>query len=232
MGVEVGLALVVLLAAALFLRSFTETREVDPGFRRDGVLLAAYDLTGRNIGGPAARDFTRRLLERLRALPGVEAAAIATSVPLDIHGLGMGIVFRRRALAPGMRRPGPGSSATWSPPATFKTMGIPLRAGTDFADLSDVATPPQAIVNDEFVRRFLGDAEPLGRRLESRGRSYAIAGIVRTSLSDSFGEQPAPFIYLAVLPRPVRAPRRDAPAHAGRGGIAPRAAGGADRARS
>ncbi|MBI3492345.1 MAG: ABC transporter permease, partial [Acidobacteria bacterium] len=87
MGVEVGLAMVVIMAAALFVRSFSETRDADPGFRRDGVLLAAYDLTGRNVDASVARDFATRLLVGLRALPGVEAAAIATSVPLDIHGL-------------------------------------------------------------------------------------------------------------------------------------------------
>jgi predicted permease len=201
MGVEVGLALLVLLAAGLFLRSFTETRETDPGFQRDGVLLAAYDLTGRNIEGPAARDFTRRLLERLRALPGVEAAAIATSVPLDIHGLPLrSFVLEGRVRSDAAPDRALSNLVT---PGYFKTMGIPLHAGTDFADLSDVATPPQAIVNDEFVRRFLGDAEPIGRRLESRGASYAIAGVVRTSLSDSFGEPPAPVIYLSYRDRPA-----------------------------
>jgi predicted permease len=203
MGVEVGLALVVLLAAALFLRSFTETRETDPGFRREGVLLAAYDLAGRNIDGPAARDFTRRLLERLRALPGVEAAAIATSVPLDIHGLPL----RSFALEGRVRSDAAPDRALSNvvTPGYFTTMGIPLRAGTDFVDLRDVATPPQAIVNDEFVRRFLGDGEPLGRRLETRGASYTIAGVVRTSLSDSFGELPAPVIYLSYRDRPAPA---------------------------
>ena len=201
MGVEAGLALVVLLAAALFLRSFTETREADPGFRREGVLLAAYDLAGRNIDGPAARDFTRRLLDRLRALPGVEAAAIATSVPLDIHGLPL----RSFVLEGRMRSEAAPDRALSNvvTPGYFKTMGIPLRAGTDFVDLSDVAAAPQAIVNDEFVRRFLGDAEPLGRRLETRGASYTIAGVVRTSLSDSFGEPPTPVIYLSYRDRPA-----------------------------
>ena len=89
MAAQVGLALVVLMAAGLFIRSFTETRQTDPGFRREGVLLAAYDLSGRNLDGPVVRDFARRLLERLRALPNVESAAIAVSVPLDIHGLPM-----------------------------------------------------------------------------------------------------------------------------------------------
>src|SRR5262249_57137919 len=60
MAVEVGLALVVLLAAALFFRSFNEAHDTDPGFKREGVLLAAYDLTGRSIDTPGPPEFTRR----------------------------------------------------------------------------------------------------------------------------------------------------------------------------
>ena len=64
MGAQVALAVIVLVAAALFYRSFSETREMDPGFRREGVLLAAYDLSGRNADSTAARLFAARLLEK------------------------------------------------------------------------------------------------------------------------------------------------------------------------
>jgi ABC-type antimicrobial peptide transport system permease subunit len=87
-------------------------------------------------------------------------------------------------------------------PGYFTTMGIPLEKGADFADLADVAAPPQAIVNQEFVRRFVGDAEPLGRRIRTRGADYAIAGVVRNSISESFGEAPIPVIYLSYRDRP------------------------------
>src|SRR5678816_2466741 len=87
MGAQVALAVIVLVAAAMFYRSFSETRGMDPGFRREGILLAAYDLTGRNADSTAARLFAARLLDKARALPSVEAAAISTSVSLDIHGL-------------------------------------------------------------------------------------------------------------------------------------------------
>jgi predicted permease len=201
MAAEVGLALVVLLAAAMFLRSFTDTRETDPGFRREGVLLAAYDMTGRGIEPPAVREFTRRLLDRLRALPGVEGAAVAASVPLDIHGLPMrGFTLEGRARSEAAPDQALTNTVT---PGYFKTMGIPLEKGADFADLADAAAPPQAIVNEEFVRRFVGDAEPLGRRIKSRGADYAIAGVVRNSLSESFGEPPTPVIYLSYRDRPV-----------------------------
>lgn len=201
MGVEVGLALVVLLAAALFWRSFSETRDADPGFTREGVLLANYDFTERNAGAPVARDFAARLLERLGALPGVDAAAIASAVPLDIHGLPLRS-FTLEGRAPSAAAPDRALTNTVTP-GYLRTMGIPLVAGSDFAHLRDAAAPPQAIVNEEFVRRFLDGAEPLGRRLESRGTSYAIAGVARNSTSEAFGEAPIPVIYLSYRDRPA-----------------------------
>src|ERR1700724_2057014 len=78
MSAEVGLAMVVLIAAALFLQSFRSARQTDPRFRPEGVLLASYDLSRRNRDDASEREFAARLLERLRSLPDVEAAAIAT----------------------------------------------------------------------------------------------------------------------------------------------------------
>ncbi|HEY2906792.1 MAG TPA: ABC transporter permease [Vicinamibacterales bacterium] len=203
MAVEVALAIVVLLAGGLFFRSFDEARETDPGFSREGVLLAAYDLSGKNIDRATARDFASRLLTRLRGLPSVEAAAVATSVPLDIHGLpvrSFTVDGRPRTSA----APDQALSNTVTP-AYFKTMGIPFEKGRDFAALDDAAAQPQAVVNGEFVRRYLAGLEPVGRRLETRGTSYTIVGVVRTSLYDAFGESPLPIIYLSYRDRPSTA---------------------------
>ena len=71
-------------------------------------------------------------------------------------------------------------------------MGIPIIAGSDFADLGDSKAPPQVIVNEEFVHRFVGGGEPLGRQLQNRNNAYLITGVVRNSLSESFGEKPTP----------------------------------------
>jgi predicted permease len=204
MGVEVGLALVVLVAAALFFRSFNEAHDTDPGFKREGVLLAAYDLTGREIDAARTRDFTRRLLERLHALPGVESAAIAVSVPLDIHGLPMrSFTLEGRTRSAGDDAAPDLALSNTVTPDYFRTMGIPLHAGADFASLDNASAPAQAIVNEEFVRRFVGNAEPIGRRLETRGSAYVIAGVVRNSVSDAFGEQTSPVIYLSYRDRPA-----------------------------
>ncbi len=202
MGAQVALALMVLVVAALFFRSFRETRAMDTGFRRDGVLLAAYDLSGRSLDRSSERAFASRLLERIRTLPSVESAAIARSVPLDIHGMPL-----RAFTIEGRARTNAAQDQVISNTVTkryFETMGIPFRAGGDFADLNDAVTPPQAIVNEEFVRRYLGNAEPIGRRIEVWDRSYQIAGVVRTSVYESFGERPAPILYLSY--RDVPAP--------------------------
>jgi hypothetical protein len=87
-------------------------------------------------------------------------------------------------------------------PDYFRVMGIPLRAGAGFAAMGDVASAPQVVVNEEFVRRFLAGAEPLGRRLESQGRTFVIAGVARNSLYDAFGERPTPIVYYSYRDRP------------------------------
>jgi len=189
---ESGLALVVLLAAGLFFQSLRQTQETDTGFRREGVLLAGYDLTGRDVDAAGARLFAARLLERLRVIPEVEAAAISSAIPLDIHGLPMRSFTLDRALS---------NVVT---PGYFAAMGIPLVAGTDFADLSDTAMPAQAVVNEEFVRRHITPGESLGRSVQIGEQRYVITAVVRNSLYEAFGEPPTPIIYLSYRDHPSR----------------------------
>jgi predicted permease len=201
MASQVALALLVLIVAGLFLESFLETRTLNTGFRRDGVLLAAYDLTGRSTSQAFTRTFAAKLLDALRALPDVQGAAIASSVPLDIHGLPS-----RVFTVEGHTRTDADfdqALANTVTPGYFAVMDLPLRVGADFADLKDVNSPPQAIVNEEFVRRYLANAEPLGRRLTARGKTFTIVGVVRNSLYNAFGEPPMPAIYFSYRDSPT-----------------------------
>ena len=195
MGVEVGLAMVVLIAAALFLQSFRSARHTDPKFQPEGVLLAAYDLSGRNPDEASEREFAARLLERLRSLPDVEAAAIATNVPLDLHGIPL-----RSFTVQGHVRPEAGQDRAISntvTPGYFKVMAIPLLEGNDFAGMRDKAAPPQTIVNEEFVRRYLNGADAIGRRIQTRAGNFTIIGVARNSVYDAFGEPPQPALYFS-----------------------------------
>jgi predicted permease len=201
MGVEVGLAMVVLIAAALFLESFRSASQTDPRFRPDGVLLAAYDLSTKNPDEAYERDFAARLLERLRSLPDVEAAAIATNVPLDLHG-----IPARPFTVQGRVRTEAGQDRAISntvTPGYFKVMAIPLLEGNDFADVRDKAAPAQAIVNEEFVRGYLNGATAIGRRIQTRAGSFVIIGVARNSVYDAFGEPTQPAVYFSYRDLPA-----------------------------
>jgi putative ABC transport system permease protein len=201
MGMEVGLATVVLIAAALFLQNFNSARQTDPRFRPEGVLLAAYDLTGRNPDETFEREFAARLLERLRALPDVEAAAIATNVPLDLHG----IPSRSFTVQGRVRTEAGQDRAIFNTvtPGYFSVMAIPLVAGNDFAGMRDKAAPAQAIVNEEFVRRYLNGADAIGRRIQTRAGTFAIIGVARNSVYDAFGEPAQPAAYFSYRDLPA-----------------------------
>lgn len=104
-------------------------------------------------------------------------------------------------------RPGAGTEpdralVNFVTPDYFRTMGIPQLAGHGFAALNDTTTQPQAIVNEEFIRRFISDVEPLGHRFRRGEQDYAIAGIVKNSFYDSFGKAPIPIMYVSYRDRP------------------------------
>lgn len=203
MGVQMALATVVLLAGGLVLRSFLETRAEPTGFRRSGILLAAYDLTGRSLTPENRRTFADRVLRAVRSVPGVRGAAMASSVPLDLHGL----PSRAFTVEGGARTEGGFDEALTNTvsPGYFEVMNIPLVAGRDFADLADSSAPRQVIVDEAFVREYLHDAQPLGRRIVSRGRTYVICGVAKNSLYNAFGEPPLPIVYYSYRDNPLPA---------------------------
>ncbi len=201
-AVQSGLAVAVLIVAGLFLRSFQETRDTDPGFVRAGVLLAAFDLSGRPATPGGIQSFASRLLEGVRAVPGVESAAISSSVPLDIHGLPSRVFnVDGRERADGELDQALANTVT---PGYFDVMKIPVLAGRDFAGLEDPSAPPQVIVNQAFVDRYMSSGgrttraeSALGHQLEARGKSHLIIGVVKTTLYNAFGEPPTPALYFS-----------------------------------
>ncbi|MGE0359526.1 MAG: ABC transporter permease [Vicinamibacterales bacterium] len=201
MATEVALATVVLVVAGLFLGSFTDTRDTHPGFERQGVLLAAYDRSGRG-DDVAARTFVARAVERLGALPGVQAVAVAAAVPLDIHGLPQRtFVLEGRPRVDGVADRAASNTVS---PGYFAAMRMRWVAGAGFVPLDDPSTAPQVVVNQAFVDRFIGAGAVVGRRLEQGDRTYAIAGVVATTISDAYGEPPTPVMYFSYRDRPAR----------------------------
>jgi putative ABC transport system permease protein len=200
MALQCGLALLVLVVAGLFFQGFVESRDTNPGFRIEGLMLATYDLGPLSPTDQYARQFATELLDRLHRVPAVESASLANSMPLDIHGLPMR-AFTVEGRAQTTQQQEMALSNIVSP-GYFKTMGIPIVAGTDFAELTDTTQPPQVVVNEEFVRRYIAPADPIGRRLRNSDTDYTIAGVVRNSTYDAFGEPPTPAFFLSWRDRP------------------------------
>jgi predicted permease len=202
LALEVALAVVVLVVAAGFVKTFNDTRTTDPGFDREGVLLATYDLRGRNraIAPDAVRDFSARLLDSLRASEAVESAALATSVPLDIHGMPSRLV----SVEGRVREDGELDRVLTNSvsPGYFATMRIGFVEGVDFADLRDPRETQEAVVNEAFVRQLIAPRPAIGRRVEAAGRAYTIVGVVRTTIADAFDETPQPMLYTSLRERP------------------------------
>jgi len=203
MALQVGLALLVLTVAGLFFQGFVETRETDPGFKTEGLLLATYDLSGTPATaegcGNCVSGFATRLLDRLRTVPGVEAVALAAMVPLDIHGLPLR-TFVLEGRPQVQESPDRALGNTVSD-GYFAAMGIPIVAGRDFSEMNNTTLGPEVMVNQEFVRRFV-TGEVIGRRLESRGQAFTITGVVGNSTYEAFGEPPTPAMFYAFRDRP------------------------------
>ena len=179
---EVAVSLVLLAGAGLLIRSFMRLQNVDPGFRRDGVLTARVTLPqARYPKDPQIAGFFRDALSRIERLPGVQGAAGISFLPMT--GPGIGTSFYRLD----QPRPADGQlpSTGVSPvsPGFFKTMGIRQIAGRDFAP-SDTADSPQvAIVSEGLVKRFLTGGDPIGKRLwvsvkGPEGMQVEIVGVV------------------------------------------------------
>lgn len=199
MALQCGLALLVLVVAGLFFESFVETKGTDPGFRTEGLLIATYDLSGTVTSDEYPRRFATGLLDRLRRVPTVESVALANAMPLDIHGLPMrSFTIEGRAETTPQER----ALSNIVSPGYFATMGIAMVAGEDFADMANLSLPPQVIVNEEFVRRYVAPANPIGRRLGSGDEIYTVAGVVKNSAYDAFGEPPTPAFFFSWRDRP------------------------------
>jgi putative ABC transport system permease protein len=162
--VETALALVLLVGAGVLLKTFATLRSTSPGFQPDHLLAVDIWLPQPRFAlQPDRERYYDGVLNRLHEVPGVRSAAFVADLPLNggSDGLGFHIV--------GRPDPAPGTSFSAgfnvASAGYFRTMGIPLRAGRDFADADRVGTPGVIVINDTAARRFWSDQSPLGQRI-------------------------------------------------------------------
>jgi len=195
---EVALSLVLLVGAALLLRSFERLMNVNPGFEPDRVLSFSVALPPVTYAeDPQRMAFFDRLLDRLRTLPGVEAAGMVQQIP--IRGDYM-LSFEIDKRPPVPESQAPSANYRVVSPGYFQALGIPVRRGRDFTARDDGAPAPKvAIVDEAFVQRHFAAEEPLGRGIDIGNGTdgfYEIVGVVGNVRHEGLGEPPRPTMYV------------------------------------
>jgi predicted permease len=161
---EVAVALVLLVASGLLLRSFEKLREVNLGFRADHTLTASYSLPQREYSTQGAVDqFNDRLLRKLQELPGVQAAGITSQLPASDQASSNAFV------AEGYVAPkGAGMNFSWTSQVVgsyLRAAGIPLLRGRDFTEADRAGSPLVIIVNRTLAEHYWPGQDPIGKRL-------------------------------------------------------------------
>jgi predicted permease len=161
---QVAFAFMLLIGAGLLLASFARVLAIKPGFEPDPVLTARVaPPAARYEGGAELRTFASRLLERLRALPGVEDAGITSHIPFGGDYSDSVILAEGYRMAPGESLISPYRVAV--SPGYFEAMGIPAIAGRLFTDSDTESSPRVVIIDQKLARRLWGDVDPVGRRM-------------------------------------------------------------------
>jgi putative ABC transport system permease protein len=178
---DLALALVLLAGAALMLKSLERLTRVDPGFSTSRVMTLQFSLVGEAYREDSAvLRFIDRTVERVRALPGVEAAAAAGQIPMGGNGDSFGFHID------GMMRPNPAedpSAERYSvTPEYFRVMDIPLKRGRLFSSEDSTSSAPVMIVSEATARTLFAGVEPIGRRVRigeaTSGPWRTIVGVV------------------------------------------------------
>jgi predicted permease len=199
--VQVAVSLVLLIGAGLFVRSLIGAQRIDPGFEREQAAIITVAPTLADYDTARVKNLFAELRQRARALPGVEAAALASHLPLGVS-VNMNELYVEGAET--SEDDAPSIDVTVVSPGYFETMAIPLLQGRDFGDGDDDTAPLVVIVNQAAARRFWPGEDPIGRRLRLGGpdsQLREIVAVAQTTKVRTLGEEPRPYLYMPLLQR-------------------------------
>ena len=197
MALQIALCLTLLVASSLTVRSLLNYERQDLGMHAESLLV--FDVTPQSVSSDAqAILFYRRLLDRIQAIPGVQAASLVRSRP------GLGWISSEGIKLDGVDpRDTSGSHVQFNynevGPGFFQTTGIPVLQGRGITDADTANSPDVVVVNEEFARRLLRNG-PLGHRIDDHP-GYEIVGVVKNSKNARVGENTMPMVYYALAQR-------------------------------
>ncbi len=205
---EVALALVLLVGAALLIRTFAALRGVDPGFSTDKILTMQMSLTGTRFDTSAAvNQLVRDSQRRVESLPGVVAFASTCCLPLE-GGFGLPFIIEGRPLTDAPAHGGAGYRPL--SPRYFDVFRIPLLRGRMFTDHDDGGAELVVLINEGMAKKYWQDANPVGQRIiigkgvgpEFEEPAREIVGIVGDVRNGGLDSDPEPIMYIPVAQMP------------------------------
>jgi len=202
---EIALAFVVVIGAALLIRSFWTLRNVDPGFDPTHVLAVDLSIPPSRYNDVATIAFYKELVDRMGRLPGVRAAAAASDLPPSAGGFNWDMLIDGRTRAPGEAWPSPQVRAVTKD--YFKALSIPAVRGRLFGDEDSPSSMPVAVINETTARSVWRGSDPIGQRVRFDRQLpwITIVGIARDVRSMGLGN-PAPMeLFLVNEQMPVAA---------------------------
>ncbi|MGA7236216.1 MAG: ABC transporter permease [Bryobacteraceae bacterium] len=200
--VEMALAIILLVGAGLLIRTFSALHNVAPGFDPRNVITMDTALTGSKYDQTTVvSEMTRQALDRMEAIPGVEAAAATSYLPLE-GGLGLGFIIQGRPLTNGPNHGGAGWNYVTA--HFFNVFHIPVVRGRVFTERDDAAAPPVVVINQAMAKQFWKNEDPIGKRLiigSSMGPDFApapreIIGIVADARDAGLNSDPQPTTFV------------------------------------
>jgi putative ABC transport system permease protein len=200
--VEMALAIVLLAGAGLLIRTFSALHSVAPGFDPHNVLTMDTALTGSKYDQTAViAETAKQALDRMEAIPGVEAAAATSYLPLE-GGLGLGFIIQGRPLTNGPSHGGAGWNYVTA--HFFNVFHIPVVRGRVFTERDDAAAPPVVVINQAMAKQFWKNEDPIGQRLiigSGMGPDFTqapreIIGIVADARDAGLNNDPQPATFV------------------------------------
>ena len=192
---QIALSLVALVGAGLFLRSLQHAQQISPAFDADHLAVLSFDLGAQGYTEERGRQFQQRVIERAASVPGVQAATVASTVPLFAGGFARTVFLEGQDTSD--RRAGRLVQISVVGARYLETLGIPLLRGRTLVDTDQPNTPIAVVVNETMAKRFWPDQEALGKRFKFFGQDHftQVVGIAMDSKYNFIGEEPTPFIY-------------------------------------
>jgi macrolide transport system ATP-binding/permease protein len=201
---QVSLSFVLLVGAGLLLQSLQRIRNTSPGFSTHEVLETTVNLVQAGYEAQRAQNFQDELLDHVKALSGVESAAFARMTPLSYGSFSSTPIAVDGYQPPPEERPIVQYNEVG--PDYFATMGIPLVSGREFNRADDEKSVPVAIVNETMAAKYWRGRNPIGERVQVKGRWMQVVGVSKDSKYQSVRETPKPFFYVPLRQNFARGP--------------------------